>query len=166
MRFSRQEHWSRLSCPPPAGLPNPGIKPRSPALQVDSLPSEPPEHLLPSPESGNWLLVLWADVLFFQTAEVLYAYFIEEVICYLIFFPSKCMTAQVRGFPDGSAGKESTCDAGRRHWRCTFYPWVGEIPWRRKWQPTPVFLPEKSHGQRSPVGCSSWVTKSQTRPSN
>jgi len=29
------------------------------------------------------------------------------------------------------------------------YPWVGKIPWRRKWQPTPVFLPGESHGQRS-----------------
>ena len=35
-----------------------------------------------------------------------------------------------------------------------FNPWVGKIPWRRKWQPTPVFLPEEFHGQRSPVGCS------------
>ena len=34
-----------------------------------------------------------------------------------------------------------------------FDPWVfGKMPWRRKWQPTPVFLPEKSHGQRSLVG--------------
>ena len=32
--------WSRLSCPPPGDLPNPGIKPKSPALQVDSLPAE------------------------------------------------------------------------------------------------------------------------------
>ena len=39
---SRQEYWSGLPCPPPGGLPKPGIKPRSPALQVDSLPSEPP----------------------------------------------------------------------------------------------------------------------------
>ena len=31
----------------------------------------------------------------------------------------------------------------RRHRRCGFNPWVGKIPWRRKWQPTPVFLPEK-----------------------
>ena len=31
------------------------------------------------------------------------------------------------------------------------YPWVGKIPWSRKWQPTPVFLPGESHGQRSPV---------------
>ena len=42
MGFSRQEYWSGLSCPPPGDLPNPGIKPRSPALQVDSLPTEPP----------------------------------------------------------------------------------------------------------------------------
>ena len=40
--FSRQEHWSEFSRPPPGDLPNPGIKPRPPALQVDSLPAEPP----------------------------------------------------------------------------------------------------------------------------
>ena len=38
--------------------------------------------------------------------------------------------------------------------RCGFDSWVGKIPWRRKWQPTPVFLPGESHGQRSLVGCS------------
>ena len=42
MEFSRQEYWSGLPFPPPGDLPNPGIKPRSPALQADSLPSEPP----------------------------------------------------------------------------------------------------------------------------
>ena len=35
--------------------------------------------------------------------------------------------------------------------RCGFDPWVGKIPWRRAWQPTPVFLPRESHGQRSLV---------------
>ena len=40
--FSRPEYCSGLSCPPPGDLPNQGIKPRSPALQADSLPSEPP----------------------------------------------------------------------------------------------------------------------------
>ena len=39
--FSRQEHGSGLPCPPPGDLPNPGIEPRSPALEADSLPSEP-----------------------------------------------------------------------------------------------------------------------------
>ena len=37
-----------------------------------------------------------------------------------------------------------------------FDPWVGKIHWRRKWQPTVVFLPGKSHGCRSLVGCSPW----------
>ena len=40
--FSRPEYWSGLPCPPPGDLPNPGIKSRSPASLVDSLPSEPP----------------------------------------------------------------------------------------------------------------------------
>ena len=41
MGFSRQKYWSGLLCPPPGDLPNPGIKPRSPTLQADSLPAEP-----------------------------------------------------------------------------------------------------------------------------
>ena len=47
-------------------------------------------------------------------------------------------------FPGGSDGKVSR--------RPRFDPWVRKIPWRRKWQPTPVFLPGKSHGWRSLVG--------------
>ena len=43
MGFSRQEYWSALPFPPPGDLPDPGIKLRSPALQADSSPSEPPE---------------------------------------------------------------------------------------------------------------------------
>ena len=42
-------------------------------------------------------------------------------------------------FPGGVSGKESACQC-RRHKRCRFDPWVGMIPWRRKWQPTPLFL--------------------------
>ena len=42
MRFSRQEHWSGFPFPSPGDLPDPGIKPRSPALQADALTSEPP----------------------------------------------------------------------------------------------------------------------------
>ena len=37
-----------------------------------------------------------------------------------------------------------------------FNPWVRKIPWRRKWQPTPVFSPGESHGQRNLVGYSPW----------
>ena len=43
--------------------------------------------------------------------------------------------------------------------RPRFDPWVGKIPWRRKWQSTPVFVPGESHGQRSLAGCSPWGRK-------
>ena len=52
------------------------------------------------------------------------------------------------------------------HRRHRFDPWVGKIPWRRQWQPTPVFLPKKSHGQRSLAGYSPKGLKDRTRPSN
>ena len=55
--------------------------------------------------------------------------------------------------PVGSSGKEPTCQC-RRHKRRGFDPWVGKIPWRRAWQPTVVFLPGESHGQRSLAGYS------------
>ena len=41
-----------------------------------------------------------------------------------------------------SAGKESTCNAGDLGSIPGFDPWVGKIPWKKAWQPTPVFLPE------------------------
>ena len=63
------------------------------------------------------------------------------------------------------SGTEPPCQC-QRHKRRGFDPRVGKIPWRRKWQPTPVFLPGKSHGQRSLVGYSSWVLESQTRLSD
>ena len=47
----------------------------------------------------------------------------------------------------------------RRHNSCGFDPWFGKTPWRRKWQPTPVFLPKKSHGWRSLTDYSPWDHK-------
>ena len=46
-----------------------------------------------------------------------------------------------------------------RRQRCGFNPWVGTIPWRRKWQPTPVFLPGIFHGQRRLAGYCMWGRK-------
>ena len=53
MEFSRQDYWSGLPCTPPRDLPNPGSKPRSPALQEDSLPSEPPWKPKPPPQFSS-----------------------------------------------------------------------------------------------------------------
>ena len=58
------------------------------------------------------------------------------------------------GFPSGSHGR--ACLQCRRP---GFNSWVGKIPWRRKWQPTPVFLPGKSHGPQSLVGYHPWGRK-------
>ena len=93
-----------------------------------------------------------------------------------------------RGVPGSSALKESPCNAGDPDltsgsgrtpgegtgysWaslvaqilqcrRPGFDPWVGMFPWRRAWQPTPVFLPGESHGQRSLVDYNSWGSQSQ-----
>ena len=73
--------------------------------------------------------------------------------------------------PTWLSGKEFTCNVGG--WG--FDPWVEKIPWRRKWQPTPVFLPEKFHGKRSLLGYSpgdckrvehDLVNKQQQQPFN
>ena len=59
------------------------------------------------------------------------------------------------GFPGGSDSRESTCNAGDPSW----IPGLGKIPWRREWQPTPVFLPKDFHGQRSQEIYSTWGSK-------
>ena len=76
-----------------------------------------------------------------------------------------CVQSLCLGFPKGhqrlpkwSSGKEPACQR-RRHKRCRFNLWVGKIPWRRKWQPTPVFLTGKFHGQKSLVGYGPWGSK-------
>ena len=55
----------------------------------------------------------------------------------------------VWGFPGGTNGKEPTCQWSRLK-RREFNPWVGKIPWRRAWQPTPVFLPGESPWTEEP----------------
>ena len=66
-----------------------------------------------------------------------------------------CYNISWKDFPGGPEAKTS-------YYQCRvprFDPWVGKIPWRRKWQPSPVLLSGKSHGQRSLVGYSPWGRK-------
>ena len=60
---------------------------------------------------------------------------------------NKCLLLLL--FPDGSDSKICACNVG-----IWVSPWIGKIPWRRGRQPTPVFLPGESYGQRSLAGCS------------
>ena len=65
--------------------------------------------------------------------------------------------ARIMASPVGQMVKNLQCGRPR------FDPWVGKIPWRREWQPTPVSLPGKSHGQRSLVGYSPWGCRESDR---
>ena len=70
MGFSREEYWSGLSCPPLGHLPNPATEAWSPALQVDSLPSEPPILLYDDVVNGwryffSWRNLYYENILFF-----------------------------------------------------------------------------------------------------
>ena len=75
--------------------------------------------------------LLWSSFLYVDSS------FLPELFYFFLRIPFE-------GFPGGSNDKESACNAGN----------LGLIPWGRKWQPAPVFLPGESHGQRSLVGCS------------
>ena len=127
MGFSRQEYWSGLPFPSPGDLPDPGIEPGSPAFQADALTSEPPGKPIWKKKK------MWGD-----TDSKGLSFF-------------SLWLRRPLGFPGGTSGKESACQC-RRHGRRRFNPWARKTPWRRKWQPAPVFLLGKSHGQRSLVG--------------
>ena len=64
------------------------------------------------------------------------------------------MHIHIYSLPGGSDGEESTGNVGPE-----FNPWVGETPWRKAWQPTPVFWPGESHGQMSLASYSPWGHK-------
>ena len=92
---------------------------------------------------------------------------IDEIICAQNPGERKVLIAcqHHRGLPGvydqksgGAGGKELACQC-RRHKRRGFSLWVGKIPWRRAWQPTPVVLPGESHGQRNLMSYSPWGQK-------
>ena len=63
------------------------------------------------------------------------------------------------GLPWWLMGKESPCQCRRPRKQQFVVPWGEKTPWRRTWQPTPVFLPGESHGQGSLEGCRPWGRK-------
>ena len=67
-----------------------------------------------------------------------------------------------KGFPGGASGKEPACQC-RRYKRCWLDHWIRKIPWKRAWQPTSVFMPGESYGQKSLAGYSPWGGKESDR---
>ena len=94
MEFFRPEHWSVLPRPPPGHHPKPGIEPRSPELQADSLPSEPPGKA----GHTSWCMII----------NKMYPYLLKELVMteqltqhpYLMELPR---------FPGGASGKQPAC---------------------------------------------------------
>ena len=79
-------------------------------------------------------------------------------MCHMCGTQSYCL-----GFLSGASHKEPACQCWR-HKRRGFDPWVGKIPWRRAWQPTPVLLPGESPWTEEPGGLQFVGSQSQTRP--
>ena len=153
-------------------------------LKLISLPGQPSWHrwagiplclqqghlsLHTQPWAATWRVLLWPST---QTLHTVVLKYIP--ITFTILFTScpKCVSqnkrqkrhnghtnlgnaAWVIRLPRWASGKEPACQCRRRK-RHRFNPWVREIPWRRAWQPTPVFLPGESHRQRSLVSYSPW----------
>ena len=166
MGFFRQEYWSGLPFPSLGDLPDPGIEPRSPALKAGTLPSELPGKPK-RPNQGatkRTLSRIWDRISkncsYIKEWDV--KHILENILCQLkrsvlIWCVPSSMSSLVasQNFPGGSDGKSVWLQRGRTG----FDPWVGKIPWRRKWQPTPVLLPGKSHGRKNLEGCSPWGPK-------
>ena len=86
-----------------------------------------------------------------------YWYFSQQSWFQLVLHPARHFTWYIlhMGFPGGSDGKVSGYNVGG--------PGFRKIPWRRKWQPTPILLPGKFHGRRSLIGYSPWGCKKSDR---
>ena len=125
--FLRQEYWSGVPCPSPGDLPDLGTEPAS--LMSPALAG----RFFTISATGIWISQIWSSD-----------------VCSSDLHLSFLVVSIHWGFPGGARGKDPACQC-RRHKRRRFNLWVGKIPWRRKWQPTPVFLPRESHEQRSLV---------------
>ena len=183
LEFSRREYWSGLPFLSPRDLPNPGIKHGSPTWQADSLPSEPPgkpqyrdflslflasiftlssviSFLKPvRPGVSIWVLDIqhgpaWSLAQLqagrMGTHGVLFLYYGEGNGTPL---QSSCLE---NPWMEEPGGLQSMGSLRVGHDWTTSHSLFTFMHWRRKWQPTPVFLPGESQGRGSLVGCSLW----------
>ena len=159
--ISQEEYWSEFPFPSWQGLPDPGIKPLSLALTGDSLP---PNYSLPK------VRFYWLHFFFFFKSELKkkMTHALKVFLKVLIVFIRIVLLME----------KEMATHSSTLAWRI---PWVEEpgslqstgsrrvrndwatslslfafMHWWKKWQPTPVFLPGESQGQKSLVGCRLW----------
>ena len=162
MGFSRQEYWSLLPFPSPGYLPDPGIEPQFLALQSDSFPYEPSGK----PLCRKWTMWSFKDGVPLHMWERLSQ---SVVFSCRIFWANETGgnvnkssnssgLSWINAFLVAQTVKESACNAGD----LGLIPGSGRFPWRRKWQPTSVFLPGKSQEPRSLDGYNLQGHKSRT----
>ena len=159
MGVPRQEYQSGLPCPPPGDLPDPGIKPtvspESSAFQADSLPSEP---------SGKPQNILRPSVLYIMRLLIfVFRTFTDYVIIDIFGSIHSSTLAWKIPWTEEPGSLQSIGSLGVGHDWATSLSLFTLMHWRRKWQPTPVFLPGESQGRGSLVGCHLWgLTESDT----
>ena len=103
-------------------------------------------------ESGTWTYLFREHNWTRNKHHVLPLWLLHFLHCAIAFIKNSLFWM---GSPGNAVVKNPPANAGEAR-DSGFDPWVGKIPWRRKWQHTPVFLPGKSHGQRSLDGFSPW----------
>ena len=140
VKFSRQEYWSGLPLPPPGDVPDPGTEPVSPTLTGEFFTIEPP---------GKPNLVKC----------------LAQSPCFLFIREGNGNPLQyscLENSMDGGAWWAAVHGVAKSQTRLNDFTFTF-LHWRRKWQPTPVFLPGESQGWGSLVGCCLWGhTKSDT----
>ena len=152
MGFFRQEYWSGLPCPPPGDLPHPGMEPACPALQADSLLLS---HRGREFKKQGYLLKHMMT-LRLTMAMRNYWRILRQQSGKIRIYEIRCKTGHGKlryRLEDLLQSKKSLRvwhDWATSLWLFTF------MHWRRKWQPTPLFLPGESQGRGSLVGCRLW----------
>ena len=159
MGFSRQEYWSGLPCATAGYLPNPGIKHvslTSPTLAGGFLNTSATWE---APKSGCLLADRYKRWTILESSTSLHScplLLLHALLNLLIASKFAYPVSFIVFSPGFLLRRSSVClQCGRPR----LNPWVRKISWRRQWQPTPVFLPGKFHGQRSLVIYSPWGHK-------
>ena len=143
-------------CREPGWAPLPELRSgatHSTSTQAVSSESIPPRKTQLSKERETWSLLICSKIHLeasgFQIQLYVLSYKKESEPIYTALNLIRFMP--ISGLSRWLSGKESACQCRR----LGFDPWVGKSRWRRKWQPTPMFLPGESHGQKSLVSYSS-----------
>ena len=161
MEFSRPEYWSGQPFPSTGDLPNPGIVPRSPALQADSLPTElsgkPVRVVVYWIKPGNSITEERKRKWYWEISNFYYTNLEKAMAPY-----SSTLAWKIPWMEEPVRLQSMRSLRVGHDWATSLSLFIF-IHWRRKWQPTPVFLPGESQGRGAWWAAIYGITQSQTR---